>query len=389
MINSELEHNVNEQPLVNEANNPPQIQPEPVILVNNVVDLLNPHGTKWENLDEEVQDDVLKPNLNIRAQLKWSRIQYFTKEPREIDEFDFFLLLFPIRYLNETILKLTNTKLQAAHATETSKGEILKFLGIIIAMCLQPMKGGIRAYWDEADADSCLMSMDYGVRFKMKRTRFEALRNSLTLAAPDPTEPTDPWGAIRGFINAFNLNRRSSVTPGEFLTIDECMCFWLGQNSIYNSKGMPHITKIIRKPRGVGAEFKAICCSETGILLGLELMEGKTRQQAKAYHHLYGEGTSVVLRLCTPYNTLPRTVVADSYFSSVKTAIALHEHLNLRFMGIVKTATRNYPMAYMKKWYDEGSVIVNNERTRERGSHVILKVIHNNNHVTYHYLDNN
>ncbi len=59
----------------------------------------------------------------------------------------------------------------------------------------------------------------------------------------------------------------------------------------------------------------------------------------------------------------------DSYFSSVKTAIALHQHYNLRFMGIVKTTTREYPMSYLKQWYNDGSVRDdNNEFTRPRES---------------------
>jgi Transposase IS4 len=41
-----------------------------------------------------------------------------------------------------------------------------------------------------------------------------------------------------------------------------------------------------------------------------------------------------------------RVVVADSYFASVGAAIRLKE-IGLRFIGVVKTATREYPMQYL------------------------------------------
>lgn len=34
------------------------------------------------------------------------------------------------------------------------------------------------------------------------------------------------------------------------------MTFWLGKSSQYSLNGLPHTTKIIRNPRGVGTEFK-------------------------------------------------------------------------------------------------------------------------------------
>jgi hypothetical protein len=48
-----------------------------------------------------------------------------------------------------------------------------------------------------------------------------------------------------------------------------------------------------------------------------------------------------------PWANSGRLVVGDSYFASVKTAIHLHKVLGLRFIGVVKTATRGYPMEYL------------------------------------------
>ena len=47
---------------------------------------------------------------------------------------------------------------------------------------------------------------------------------------------------------------------------------------------MPHVTKIQRKPRGVGVEMKALCDGQSNIMLQLEIVEGATRQAGKMFH---------------------------------------------------------------------------------------------------------
>ncbi len=51
---------------------------------------------------------------------------------------------------------------------------------------------------------------------------------------------------------------------GKFLTVDEIMSRWLGLESQHAAEGLPHATKIARKPEGIGAEMKAVADGETG-----------------------------------------------------------------------------------------------------------------------------
>lgn len=147
-------------------------------------------------------------------------------------------------------------------------------------------------------------------------------------------------------IKSFNENRTKLVTPGKHIVVDEVMSAWKGLDSAYASEGLPHVTKIQRKPEGIGAEIKAVCDGETNIMLGLDLMEGKAAQQAKRYAGLgLGEGCAVMLRLCEPWFGTYRIVHADSAFSSVRTANELARN-HLFFMGAVKTAHREFPKAY-------------------------------------------
>ena len=57
-------------------------------------------------------------------------------------------------------------------------------------------------------------------------------------------------------------------------------------------------------------------------------------------------GCDVLYDLVKPWANSDRLVVADSYFASVTTAIYLKK-VGLRFIGVVKTATKGYPMQYL------------------------------------------
>jgi hypothetical protein len=184
----------------------------------------------------------------------------------------------------------------------------------------------------------------------------------------------DKWLPIRPFVDAFNKCRREHVKPGEILVVDELMSMWYGLDGKYALEGAPHVTKIQRKPRGVGVEIKAVCDGESNIMLGLEIMEGVLRQHAKEYHAAYGSGTSITLRLCSPWRGSGRTIIGDSAFASVKTLIALHKELSLFFMGIVKTASTKFPKQFMQKWYSDGCNMI---PARQPGSWITLRVSYN------------
>jgi hypothetical protein len=101
------------------------------------------------------------------------------------------------------------------------------------------------------------------------------------------------------------------------------MSFWLGCDENYHTDGIPHLTKIARKPRGVGAEIKTVVDGQTNKMLRVEVLEGAERQETKEFHYECSAGTEVTLRLAKPWAGTGRTIVGDSAFASVKTAIEL------------------------------------------------------------------
>lgn len=147
------------------------------------------------------------------------------------------------------------------------------------------------------------------------------------------------------------------------------MSSWKGLDGQWAAEGMPHVTKIQRKPEGVGAEMKAMACGESGVLMSLDIMEGKLLNQMKPFE-FYGAGTAVVLRLCQPYFGTDRVIIADSAFSSVKTTMAAQKY-GLHFMGAVKTAHKLFPKQFLNKWFSDG-FDQQGKFIRSRGSHCLL-----------------
>jgi hypothetical protein len=142
------------------------------------------------------------------------------------------------------------------------------------------------------------------------------------------------------------------------------MSAYEGLESFYCHFTLPHTTKIARKPKGIGCELKSIADSESGILLKLEIMEGKDRNRRKEFEDNYKSHTAITLRLSKGYFGSGRTIIGDSAFSSVDTCQALLDH-GLHFIGLVKTASGRFPKAYFNTWASN--------QTIPRGSHKVLK----------------
>jgi hypothetical protein len=167
-------------------------------------------------------------------------------------------------------------------------------------------------------------------------------------------------------MDAFNAHMLTIITPGPTLTVDECISPWEGLCHKYVANGAPHITKIQRKPRGVGHEFKATADAISKIILLLELCEGEAIMKTKEYYPEYGATTGTTVRITKPWHGTGRTVIGDSWFASVKTLIALM-WVGLFFIGIVKTAHSRFPLKFLQEWDIEV------DKRNDRGIHKLLK----------------
>jgi hypothetical protein len=125
------------------------------------------------------------------------------------------------------------------------------------------------------------------------------------------------------------------------------MSRWYGQGGDWINHGLPNYVAIDRKPEN-GCEIQNSACGRSGVLLRLKLVKTAEEEQQHTTEDDNGllHGTVVLKQLLEPWFYSDRIVCADSYFASVGAAKELLKY-RLRFIGVVKTATKFYPMQYL------------------------------------------
>ena len=231
-----------------------------------------------------------------------------------------------------------------------AQNELYKVCGILYAITTANLPTR-RSYW--CVEDGVFPAPAFGRRFDMGYHRFEDILRALVFSDSDGDddqeqgrEEADTWSFVRRFVDSCNTTWQEALRPGYKITVDESMFAWYGKGD--RPGGLPRVIKIKRKPKGVGCEAKTIADALSGIMIGIELKEGKERNARKRWHSTHGATTSTTLRLTQPWHGSGRIVVGDSWFSSVKTAVQLRKR-GLHFIGPVKTAHRKYPLAALKR----------------------------------------
>jgi hypothetical protein len=114
-----------------------------------------------------------------------------------------------------------------------------------------------------------------------------------------------------------------------------------------------------RKPDN-GCEIQNSACGKSGIMMRLKLVKTTDENRAPAVAAAAAaavaspqleperapHGAAILRELVLPWSHTNRIVCADSYFASVPAA-QLMTCNGMQFIGVVKTATRNYPMRYL------------------------------------------
>ena len=110
--------------------------------------------------------------------------------------------------------------------------------------------------------------------------RFEDILRALVFSDSDGDddqeqgrEEADKWSLVRQFVDSCNTTWQEALRPGYKITVDESMFAWYGKGD--RPGGLPRVIKIKRKPKGVGCEAKTIADALSGIMIGIELNEGK------------------------------------------------------------------------------------------------------------------
>jgi hypothetical protein len=71
------------------------------------------------------------------------------------------------------------------------------------------------------------------------------------------------------------------------------MFAWRGKSG---TGGMPHLSHIPRKPEDLGCELKTLCDGTSGVMMHVEMQEGKVRMNRKRWNQKHGPTTACALR---------------------------------------------------------------------------------------------
>ena len=297
--------------------------------------LLTPHGLLWSKVSVVTDDfqSLPRPSFKVR----------FTNDVPLVDiqPWMWFSAMFPTHHV-DTWLEHTNREATRLSIDLFSRADFMRALGVLFAMCVVDL-GSRRDYFSTDSPGDVFPRPKLG-RYGMGCHRFENFLRCLRFCAT-PAQP-NPWAQVDSLIDAFNDTREKRVTPSWRLCVDE-KTSWYFPAKRFVDDAVPHLTKIVRKPKRSSMELKDVTCGQSRVCMRLELQKGKDAMATAEFASTYNAGTACLLRLTKPWTNTGRLVVGDSAFASVQTATAALER-GLHFTGVVKTATRMFPMAHMR-----------------------------------------
>jgi hypothetical protein len=186
----------------------------------------------------------------------------------------------------------------------------------------------------------------------MPRNQFDQLWSLITFSRQPKEKPATMtweehrWMLVDDFIENFNKHRATYFYPSEKICVDESISRWQGLGGSWIDVDLPTYVAMKRKPEN-GYEIQNVCDRKCGIMLQLCIVKSKDMSEDDGDD--LNHGTKILLGLIKPWwNKVRRVVCTDSYFSSVQTAL-LCQSKEFQYIGIVKTATRSFPVHYLSR----------------------------------------
>ena len=312
------------------------------------------HGVDWFKYKNP---NNLPLNGAVRP-LKW-HIRLATGETiheggdvnRSILPIDYFFHSFPEEQTRHAILQ-TNINLMRNNKRRMTREEFYKLLGILILITRFEFTSRA-TLWSRTTASKFIPAPRIGETTGMSRNRFDELWSHLRWSEQPVQRPADKthaehrWMLVDDMVAIFNKHREENFAPSEWICVDESMSRWYGLGGNWINIGLPMYVSIDRKPES-GCEIQNAACGISGVMLRLLLVTSEEDSDLSLIEREDGipHGTHILKYLTLPWANSGRGVCADSYFASVTSAEELMK-IGLRFIGVVKTATKKFPMQYL------------------------------------------
>ena len=234
--------------------------------------------------------------------------------------FNLFELFFFTPFVKNVIIPQTNNRLEAnGFHRDLSYGEFLQWIGVWLLM--STLHGPDRAaFWSLTDINR-FHGAPWRLGDLMSQKRFDAILRSIFYTVQEKPAYRDKFWEVRQMIVAWNDNMAEKFTPSWVSCLDESMSPWTNK---YTCPGWMFVP---RKPHPFGNEYHSVCCSMSGIMWGIELVEGKDAPRAAAHpkpkHNNHGNTVGLLLHILQPIFTKGYIVVLDSGFRVLKGIVEL------------------------------------------------------------------
>ena len=227
------------------------------------------HGLQWWDDPMATKIPIGGAYSNTEWHLRDSIGNVFRKgsnRHNRMTKLEYFLLMFPPMQLDEMV-RLTNLRLEAKDYSETTKTEIVKWMGILLLITRFEFRTR-KLLWSTTPQGKYRAAPCFG-KTGMSRNRFTELTSCMRWSdQPDvPHEGMSAeqhrWLLVDGFVERFNQHRENTFFPSWTICVDESMSRWYGIGGHWIESGLPMYVAIDRKPEN-GCEIqnvaKAVLC---------------------------------------------------------------------------------------------------------------------------------
>jgi Transposase IS4 len=235
-------------------------------------------GSEWYEGDTELPTNgpFVKKTWKLTDQYSGTEYTPGCDPNKTISPLDFFMAVFPKEQLSYMMEK-TNEGLVVNGHSRLTKGELLKFFGILIL--ITRFEFGQRAsLWATTSRCKYIPAPNLGEKTGMTRDRFTSILRYLVWSEQPCIRPDGMsseeyrWKLVDGFVDRINKHRANFMHPSWLVCVDESISRWYGLGGHWINIGLPMYVAIDRKPED-GLEIQDSCCAKSGILLQLKLVK--------------------------------------------------------------------------------------------------------------------
>ena len=153
----------------------------------------------------------------------------------------------------------------------------------------------------------------------MSRKRFDDILSALQFTSDNPPVFVDMFWEVHSMITAWNNNMNQQFSPGYVNCLDESMSIWTNQFTCPGFMFVPH------KPWPFGNEYHLVCCCLSGIMWGIDLVQGKDqlKELDKKEWDEMDPTIGLLLHMLAPIFNWGFMVILDSGFCVLKAIIEL------------------------------------------------------------------